>query len=161
MIKMAHLEYRVVVLQGIVAIMVAERTFGSADVRRDLALDGKFDIGHQLMPAQRILGHLQFVADEQGSEEQFRQILRERGDGGEHKSRRATDKKCHRQGLVSFFGFIVMVPAAFMDLPMDAGGGIVVPLDAVHAEVMPFAVRDVRYTRGAGSQRARRHCARR
>ena len=80
-IEMADLEDRIVMLQGVVAVMVAKGAFRSPHMRRHHALDGKFDIGHQAVAAARVLGHLQFLAQQQGGEHQFRDILRQRGDG--------------------------------------------------------------------------------
>ena len=65
MVEMTHLEYRVVMLQRVVTIVVAEGTFRFPDVWRHLAFYGEFDIRHQSVSAQGVLGHFQLVADEQ------------------------------------------------------------------------------------------------
>jgi hypothetical protein len=56
----------IVVLERIVAVMIAEWPFGSALVRRRLTNQGEFRLCHQTMRfAERILRHAQFFTAKQ------------------------------------------------------------------------------------------------
>ncbi len=61
---------RILVLQRIVAVMIAERTFRLSLMRRRVADEGKLGLRHQTMPAgDRVLCHSEFFAAQQGRED--------------------------------------------------------------------------------------------
>ena len=139
-IEVGGLEDRVVVLQGIVPVVVAKRSFWVAKMGRNTTLDRKFGLGDQMMTSLGIRNHPQLFPLKEGGENQFRNIFGQRGDGGKHQCRRATDVQRHGQCFVELFGGKVVKTAALVNLPVNAGGGIVVTLDAVHAEIVTKAV---------------------
>ena len=78
-IEALGLEYRVVVLQRVIAVVIAERPLGLAHVRRHHAFNGEFGFGDQ---GQRGALHAaQALALQQRGQNQLGQILGQRRDG--------------------------------------------------------------------------------
>ena len=154
MVEMGRLENRVVMGQGVITVMVAERPFRPSQSGRHCPLDCKLHLCHQSVPTQRVFCHGQFFALEQGSQHQLGNVFGQGGNGGQHQGRWSTDEQGHIQGLVALLRSKVMVAAPLMDLPVDAGAGVVIALDTVHAQVMTPSVRMFGVDQGQGDKGA-------
>ena len=154
MIEMAGPENRIIVLQGVVPVMITKRALRSAYFGRHYSLDGKFGLGNKPVPTPWIIGHGQLFSLQQRGEHELGNIFRQRRNGGEHQGRRSADIQGHGQGLVVALGNVIMETAALVDLPVDAGGGIVIALDAIHAQVVTEPLRVFGIDKGQGDKGA-------
>ncbi|MNW51403.1 hypothetical protein D3C74_288880 [compost metagenome] len=135
---MVHVQHREFMLQGIIAEMIAERTFKSAFVRRYEPRYCEFRLGRNPVAAQRILCHRELFAQDERSDQQLGQMLGNRRNSRGYHGRRAAQEYGNRQRLPAFLGFVVVEPSAFLDLPVYSGRLIVVQLNPVHPQVIFF-----------------------
>ena len=134
---LAHVEHRVVVLQRVVAVVIAEWTFGTTQPRRDLPHQGELGARNQRMRMPVGPRHLrQALARDQRCQHEFWHVLGQRRDGRENQRRRAAQEHGDGQRLVARLGAGIVKAAALANLPVHAGRVLVVHLHAIHAEVM-------------------------
>ena len=127
-------------LQRIVPVVVAEGSLGMALARRNHPFDGELGCGDEGETAGGIGDAAEALALEQRGQQQFGKILGQGSDGGQHEGRGAADEDDQRQRLAALLGHVVVEAAALLDLPVDAGGGVVVALNAVHPQVVVAGV---------------------
>ena len=94
----ADLEDRVVVLQRVVAVVIAKRPFGPAHARRHLADQRELRVGDQRM--RPVAVHLrQALAGDERGQHQLGHVLGQRRDGRQDQRRRAAEEHRRRQRL--------------------------------------------------------------
>ena len=111
-------------------------------MRWNHAFDGKFSVGDQAVAPVGVIDHGQLFSLKKRGKDQFRDILGQGGDGGEHQSRGAADIQGQRQGHIALFRGMIVKSASLVNLPVNTGGGVIKALNAVHAEIvaLPFRV---------------------
>ena len=125
--------------------LVAERLGGV-----DEALDHDVGVGRNLEVVGFALHHLDRLAAEIAGEQEFIQPVRQRRGGAKRKHRVAAEEDGHRHPLAGFVVAASVARGDFLQLPMHAGGRVVVNLHAIHAEV---AVAGVGVARDDAGQR--------
>ena len=148
-----HVKNRIVVLQRVIAVVVAEWPFRPTGARRHRAHQGELGASHQGM-RPRALDQPQSLAGDERRQHQLRHVLRQRGNGRQNQRRRAAQKDRDGQGLAARLRHGVVKPAAFTNLPVHAGRSGVVHLQAIHTEVVPPAIRMFSEHERQGDERA-------
>src|SRR5262249_1030054 len=113
---------RILVLQRVVSVVIAEGTFRTPLFRRGMAYQS--ELGFRCEPVfttNRILTNTKLLSGEQRGQQQLRNIFRQRCDGSENQGRWTTEEDCDRQRLAQGFGCSVMKASAFLNLPMQSG----------------------------------------
>ena len=144
-------KHRIRLGQGVVAGVVTERTrltqgFGGVDV----AFDHDVSVGRNLEVVGFALHHLYRLSAEVAGEQEFIQPVRHRRGRAKRKHRVAAEEDGHRHPLAGFIVAASVTRGDFLQLPMHAGGRVVVNLHAIHAEV---AVAGVGVARDDAGQR--------
>src|SRR5690606_26557925 len=132
-----RVENRIIVRQRIIAVMIAERAFGTAFTRRNVADDREIRLSEQLTVcvAERILHCSDLLADKKRCEQQLRNSFGQWGDRRENKRRRTAVKDRYRESLAALPSLEIMKAAAFPDLPMHARGRRVITLQSIDPKV--------------------------
>ena len=111
----------IVVLQRVVAVVIAERPFGLPHVRRHVADQRELRRRHQRMRSVAV--HLrQPLAGDERRQQQLGHVLGQRRDRRQDQRRRAAEEHGGRQPLSARLGHGVVIPAALADLPVHPGG---------------------------------------
>ena len=134
------LEHRVVVLQRVVAVVIAERPLRLAHVRADTAHQRELGVGDQRVRAAAG-DERQARARDQRRQHQLRHVLGQRRDGRQDQRRRSAEEHRDRQVGAARLRRRVVEAAALADLPVQAGAAAIVHVEPVHAEVVPGAIR--------------------
>jgi hypothetical protein len=130
-----HAQQRVVVLQRVVAVVVAERTFGMALAGPHFADETELGVGEQRQRAVPRARATQALAEHERREQHLGHVLGQRRDRGEHRGGRAADRDRDRHRATEPFVRGEVEAAALADLHVQAGLVVAEALDAVHAEV--------------------------
>ena len=133
-----HLQDGEIMLQAVVAHMVAKGTFG-LEVRQDVTADAEIRLGQHRQGQTAAVMHGRTAAPQQAREAQFRQAFGQGHDRRHGEGRRPAHEDVHRQALAPLEGLGMVHADAAMDLVMQAHlvGGVVVArqLHTVHAQI--------------------------
>jgi hypothetical protein len=146
------LEQRVIVLQRVVPVVIAERSLGLPLARGNVSDQREFRERDERMRAAA-MDLRDAVAGDEGCEEHLGHVLGQRRNRGQDERRRTAKEDRRRQGLAARFRDVVVVAAPLPDLPVHAGGAAVVHLHAVHPEVVASSIRVRRVDQGERHER--------
>ena len=122
--------------QRVIAGVVAERPFVAQRlVRVNVTFDDEVGVGGNFQVVGLALHQFDGFFAEITGEEKFIQAVRQRRGGGEGEHRVAAEENRHGHARAGFVIAPSVPRADFLQLPVHAGGAVVVNLDAIHADV--------------------------
>ena len=145
-------KHRIRLGQGVITGVIAERPFVAQRLRRvHVAFDDEIRVGGNFQVVGLAFDQFDGFFAEITGQQKFIQAIRQRRGGGKGETSGRRRGKSRRACAVPRF---VITPAMargdFLQLPMHAGGLVVVNLDAIHADV---ALAGVRVARDDAGQR--------
>ncbi len=149
----ATAEDRIVVLERVVPVVIAERAFRCALVRGHLADQHELGVGGDRKRTGGVVRHRELAAQHQRGQQKLGHVLRQRRDRGQDERGRPAENDVHRQRLGARLRHGVVEAASLADLPVHAGPGRVMDLDAVHAEIAAARLRMLGVDEGEREER--------
>ena len=123
----------------LITVMVAEGAFKAALPRPGIADEGGIAFRDERERLSCGSVEADLGALKKGSQEQLRDVFWKRRDCAEDEGRGAAQEDRYGKILSERFAFGEVMSAAFCNLPMEAGCGLIEPLDPVHTEVRAFS----------------------
>jgi hypothetical protein len=122
--------------QGVIAGVVAERAFVAQRLGRvNVALDDEVGVGRDFEVVGLAFDEFDAFLTEITGEEKFVEAIGQRRGGGEGEHRIAAQENGDGHARAGFIIAAAVARADFLELPVHAGGVVVVNLDAIHADV--------------------------
>ena len=122
--------------QCVIAHMISKRTFlAQRFARIHIAFDHKISIRRHLQIVRFALHQFDRFFAEVTGEEKFVEAIGQRRRGGEGEHRIAAKENDNRHARGGFVIAPAVSGADFLELPVHAGGALVVDLDAIHADI--------------------------
>ena len=138
-------KHRIRLGQRVIASVIAERPFVAQRFGRvNVTFDDEIGVGGDFEVIGLALHEFDGFFAEITGEEEFIQSVRHRRGGGEGKHRVAADENGDGHALALLIITTAMACGDFLELPVHAGGFVVVNLDAIHAEIALARVRVAR-----------------
>src|SRR2546428_12275589 len=105
--EVAQLEDGEVVAQRVVAVVVAERTFGTADSRRNVAHQSDLAAGDERV-GTRAADDVELLSGDETGEQKLGNVLRQRRHRGQRERGRATEERGDGEALPARLGHRVV-----------------------------------------------------
>ena len=122
--------------QRVIAGVVAERAFvAQRFLRVHVTFDDKIGIGGDFEVVGLAFDEFDGFFAEITGQQKFVEAVRQRRGGGKGEHRVAADENAHRHARAGFVIAAAVARADLLELPVHAGGAVVVNLDAIHAHV--------------------------
>ena len=138
-------KHRIRLGQCVIAGVIAKRPFVAQRLGRiNVTFDDEVGVGGDFEIVRLALHEFDRFLPQITSEEKFIQAVRQRCGGGEGKHRVTADENGDRHALALFVITTAMTRGDFLQLPVHAGGFVVVNLDAIHAEIPLAGIRVAR-----------------